>query len=98
MMGGQRDRFFRTASRLLGNQWVFGRVQRALSRSLGARKAFERGVGQVLAASNLPSYDEVSRLYNHIETLEREISDMTERVSVLAEEMERSSDLSRGKY
>lgn len=85
-----RDRVVRAASELLGNPRVFDGVQRALLKSLDARKTLERNVGRILAATNLPSQQEVERLYDHIRTLEREMTDITDRVNTLADRLERA--------
>ena len=88
MLREARDRAVHAASRLLGNQRVFGGVQRAFLKSNDVRKALERNVGRILAATNLPSQQEVERLYDHIRALEREMTDIAARVNALAEAME----------
>jgi hypothetical protein len=82
------DRAARATSKLLGDRRVFDRVQRAFLTSLDARRMLERNVGRILAATNLPSQQEVERLYDHIRTLEREMTDIAARVNALAEAME----------
>lgn len=86
-MRSTRDRIVGTASRLLGNQRVFGGVQRALRESQNARRAVERTLGRILAATNLPSQQEVERLYDHLRELEREVADMTRRVNEIGDKL-----------
>ena len=78
----------RLVSELLAKDSVFGTVQRTLLSTLDARRAFDRNVGRVLAGLNLPSSQEVNRLYEDVRALERDISDLTaqtERLLVLAQ-------------
>ena len=69
----------RMASRLLAKDAVFAGVQRALLSTLDARRAADRNLGRVLAALNLPSHQEVDRLYEDIRDLEQEVARLTER-------------------
>lgn len=76
------------ASRLLAKDSVFTGVQRALLSTLDARRAVDRNIGRVLAGLNLPSHQEVERLYDDIRALEREVAALTAR----AQDMRRSRD------
>ena len=75
----------RLASRLLARDTVFAGVQRALLGSLDARRAVDRNIGRVLAGLNLPSHQEVERLYDDVRALEREITELTQRAERLAQ-------------
>ena len=72
------------ASRLLAKDSVFSGVQRALLGTLDARRAVDRNIGRVLAGLNLPSHQEVDRLYDDVRALEREVAGLTERARRLA--------------
>lgn len=67
------------ASRLLAKDSVFTGVQRALLSTLDARRAVDRNIGRVLAGLNLPSHQEVDRLYEDVRALEREVAALAER-------------------
>lgn len=73
----------RLASRLLAKDSVFTGVQRVLLSTLDARRAADRNIGRVLAALNLPSHQEVDRLYDDVRALEQEVADLTERAQQL---------------
>jgi polyhydroxyalkanoate synthesis regulator phasin len=72
------------ASQLLAKDSVFSGVQRAFLGSLDARRAVDRNIGRVLAGLNLPSHQEVERLYDDVRELEREVSALTRRAERLA--------------
>jgi hypothetical protein len=91
MARGPDDLVLRWTSRLLAEDGVFAGVQRALRTSLDARKAVDRNVGRVLAGLNLPSHQDVERLFDHIQQLESEIGAVNRRLAALAERIERQS-------
>lgn len=74
----------RWASDLLAKDSVFVGVQRTLLTTLDARRALDRNIGRVLAGLNLPSHQEVDRLYEDVLALEEAVSDLTQRARRLA--------------
>lgn len=85
----------RLVSELLAKDSVFATVQRTLLSTLDARRAFDRNVGRVLAGLNLPSSQEVDRLYEDVRALERDITELTvqtERLLVAAQARRAEAD------
>jgi len=75
----------RVASRLLARDAVFAQAQRAFVGSLEARRAVDRNIGRILAALNLPSHQELERLYDDVRALEQDVSELTRRAERLTE-------------
>lgn len=72
------------ASRLLAREPVFAQVQRMLLGTLDARRALDRNVGRVLAGLNLPSAQELDRLYRDVRALEQEMAELSVRAEAMA--------------
>lgn len=75
-------------SRLLAVDSVFRGVQRALLESLEVRRALDRNVGRLLAGLNVPSHQEVSRLFDHLDRIDSALAELGRRVNTLAAELE----------
>ena len=84
----------RAASRLLAFDVIFRGVQRALAKSLDARRALDRNIERLLAGANLPSARDVERVATQVRDLDQEIGNLTVRLEALSKELRRSEDSS----
>lgn len=73
----------RLGSRLLARDGVFRGVQRALHRSLDARRTLERNLERLWAGANLPSARDVERVLTQVRDLDRELAQLTRRLEAL---------------
>lgn len=85
------DWLLQVASRLLAKDGVFAGFQRTLRATLEARRTVDRNVGRVLAGLNLPSFQDVERLFDHIQALEQDLGDLSRRLSALAERLDKDA-------
>jgi hypothetical protein len=74
----------RFVSRLLSDERVFGAVQRAFVSSLDLRRTLERNMERLLAAANLPSARDLSRVIEQLAELDREIAALSKRMAALS--------------
>lgn len=78
------DRASHTASkivsRLLSDERVFTWVQRGLSCTLDARRIFERNMTRLLATISVPSQQDLARLNDRVEQLDRNLGQTIERL------------------
>ena len=81
------------ASRLLSRDRVFDAVQRGLSASLTARKAFERNVVRVLSGVNVPTRQDLDRLHERVQTIDEALDDALRRVDRLTAQAARRGAL-----
>lgn len=91
MTAKPEDWVLRAASRLLAQDGVFAGFQRTLRATLEARRAVDRNVGRLLAGLNLPSFQDVERLFDHITALEGDLADLSERLRALSERVEKDA-------
>lgn len=79
----------RMASRMLAEDSVFRGVQTALKSSLEARRMVDRNVGRLLAILDVPSNQDMERLFDHMEQLDADLARVSARIEALAQERER---------
>jgi len=78
----------RLVSRMLSEDSVFGLVQRGLKGTLTARKAFERNVVRILTTANVPSRQDLDRLMERVDGIDREVDDLIRRIYSITESLE----------
>lgn len=75
----------RLVSRLLSEDSIFELVQRSLAGTLSARRVFERNVVRLLATANVPSRQDLDRLLERVDGIDREVDDLIRRIRTITE-------------
>lgn len=89
------QRSTRTAARIVSSDVAFGWLQRGLHTTLSARNLFERNVVRVFSSVNIPSKQDLDRLSERVEEIDRDLDHIIGRIERLTRRLERNNDALR---
>ncbi len=88
MISSGEEQFGKVVSQLIANESFLSAIQGAVTRTLEAKGAFDRQVSGALQAMHVPSTQDVQKINDRLDELERIFEGLSRKVDAIAEKLD----------
>lgn len=88
MISTGEEQFGKLASQLIANERFLSTIQGAVTRTLEAKGAFDRQVASALQAMHVPSSQDMQKLNDRLDELERIFEGLAHKVDQIADKLD----------
>jgi hypothetical protein len=88
MISTGEEQFGKVVSQLIANETFLASIQAAVTRTLEAKGAFDRQVSGAMQAMHVPTTQDVQKLNDRLDELERIFEGLARKVDAIAEKLD----------